>query len=196
MFPPVAMNRAAFFPFPRRDSFRPTRSMYSPSSWPALRRSSSAEESMSRSRTAPKLWESARVIRPFSTKVISTEPPPRSTMSALFRFRGIFFPTARAISRASSSPSITSTRMPEARSRRLSRRSALDASRVAHVATARTVCTPWAFSNWRKRRKAASAFRMFSSRMVPLRNTSPPSRIGSRRFSRTRYGESPAVSTT
>jgi len=43
------------------------------------------------------LWESARVIRPFSTKVISTEPPPRSTMSALFRFRGIFFPTARAI---------------------------------------------------------------------------------------------------
>ena len=141
---------------------------------------------MSSSRTAPKLWESVMMIRPFSTKVISTDPPPRSTMSALFFPRGIFFPTARAISRASSSPLMTSTRMPEARSRRLSSRSALDASRVAHVATARTVCTPCAFRSCRNRRKAASAFRMFSSRMVPFRKTSPPRRIGSRTFSMTR----------
>src|SRR3990172_6629987 len=196
IFPPVAMNRAAFFPFPRLDSFRATSSMYSPSNCPALRMSSSAEESMSSSRNAPKLWESASVIRPFSTNVISTEPPPRSTMRALFFPRGIFFPTARAIRRASSSPLITSTRMPEARSRRLSRRSAFDASRVAQVATARTVWTPWAFRSWRKRRKAASAFRMFSSRMVPFRKTPPPRRIGSRTFSRTRYGESAPVSTT
>ena len=35
-------------------------------------------------------------------------------MRALFFPRGIRFPTARVISRASSSPSITSTRMPEA----------------------------------------------------------------------------------
>ena len=151
---------------------------------------------MSRRRTAPKLCESARVIRPFSTKVISTEPPPRSTMTALFFPRGIFFPTARVIRRASSSPSMISMRMPEARSSRLRRSSALEASRVAEVATARTVWTPWDFRSRRNLRKAASAFRRFSSRIFPVRKTSPPRRIGSRRFSTTRYGGSPPVSTT
>jgi len=45
---------------------------------------------MSRSRTAPKLWESARVIRPFSTKVISTER--REVDDEALFFRGDLLP--------------------------------------------------------------------------------------------------------
>ncbi len=71
------------------------------------------------------------------SRVSSTLPPPMSTSSARRPLRLTAWRTATSTSRASSTPSMTSSLMPASRSARSMSRSAFCASRTALVATAR-----------------------------------------------------------
>lgn len=114
------------------------RSMYSRSS---ARRAgvtgSSASRKASCSRTVPMGSDTDMCGAPLASRVSSTLPPPMSTSSARRSPTGTALCTAMSTSRASSTPSMTSSLMPASRCARSTSRSALWASRTALVATAR-----------------------------------------------------------
>ena len=108
-------------------------------------------------RTAPSLKLRAASVSPRSPITISVDPPPMSTNSARFSNTGTAWSTPRWISRASSSPEITSISTCASSLARRMKTSALAASRVALVATARRATTPWLSAIRRMRCRQAIA---------------------------------------
>jgi len=115
-----------------------------------------------------------------SDSVTSTLPPPISTRMARLPPRSTTLPTARWISRDSSSPLMISTVMPVSRAIRSISTSLLRASRRALVATARTRVTMRSPMVLRKRRKASVADCMVGSVIWPWEKASAPNRTGTR----------------
>ena len=87
----------------------------------------------------------------------STLPPPMSTQSAGAGSSTRLARTAAKISRASSSPLITSTSTPVSASMRSTSSLPFAAVRIALVALAITSCAPSASASWRRRRTLATA---------------------------------------
>ncbi len=181
MLPPVAATPVGLRP---RVAMRSVPAVSRMSRWNRARSPRHASNSSS-SRTDPMGCDSLHWMPEPSTRLTSTEPPPRSMSSQGSRPIWMRRATAPWTSRASSAPEMTSMLKPVSLRTRIRSWSWFAASRTALVATTRTCSTS---ASSRSRWNPASAFMaesMVSLSIEPYWNTLCPRRTAARCWTRT-----------